>query len=84
MKRVTRREIEDVDDWEDLCLLARKLGYRGVADQLLLGNGSAVSDLFNFLEDNPGAVQAVCDWILEEGCHADGEPINEEEEEEDA
>lgn len=83
MKRVTRREVEDVGDWEDLCLLVRKLGYRGVADQLLIGNGAAVSDLIEFLEDNQGAIEVIVQWIVDEGCHRDGEPIDDEEEEEE-
>lgn len=62
-----------------LAKLVRELGYRGVADQMYFNNGACASDLISFFEDNPGAIAAVLDWIADEGCHADGEPILDEE-----
>lgn len=51
---------------EDLCMLARKLGYRGVGDQLALGNGAYVSDLLQMLEDNPAMIEAIYEHVLTE------------------
>ena len=48
---------------EDLCEISEHLGYRGSFQQLICNNGSAVSSLLNFLEDNPGCVEAIHDWI---------------------
>jgi len=48
---------------ETLCSLSEDLGYRGSFQQLILNNGSAVSSLINFLEDNPGCIDAMFEWI---------------------
>jgi hypothetical protein len=54
---------------EDLCQLAEDLGYkesgRYACNQLQCSNGAYVSSLVNFLNDNPGAMDAVRDWVLE-------------------
>ena len=46
----------------NLARLCRGLGY---ADPLHYGmfEGACYGDLIMFLEDNPGAVEAICDWI---------------------
>jgi len=84
---ITKREIEDTGHGAaSLAKLANHLGYKGVADQLQFPNGFFASDLIAFFEDNPGACEAVVNWVLEEGLTADGEEIpesHEEEEEED-
>jgi|HubBroStandDraft_5_1064220.scaffolds.fasta_scaffold217779_1 hypothetical protein len=33
--------------------------------QLAFGNGATASDLFDFFEDNPGAVEAVINWVVD-------------------
>ena len=48
---------------QNLCALSEELGYRGSYQQLMLPNGSAVSSLLNFLEDNPGCMDAMMNWI---------------------
>lgn len=48
---------------EDLCMVTEHLGYRGAYQQLLLNNGSAVSSLLNFLEDNPDCMKVIFSWI---------------------
>jgi len=65
-----------------LCKLVAALGYR---DRFYRGGPS---DLMVFFEDNPGAIQAVVDWIEDnQDCWADEleseleEPEEEEEEE---
>jgi hypothetical protein len=77
----TRREIEDTDTQhgaEGLALMARKLGYRSRFGQLAFNNGATASDLFEFFDDNPGAVEAVVQWVLDEhGCTREGEKLQE-------
>lgn len=71
-----RSEVERVRTFDDLCLLARRLGYKDGPEQLLLTNGASVTNLIDFLEDNPGAIEALVDWVLEEGSTRDGDPID--------
>lgn len=65
-----RSEIENItlNKSDDLCKLAEMLGYgKGTSfiHQLQCNNGAFVSSLLNFFDDNPDAMQAVQDWILE-------------------
>lgn len=92
MAKVTTKDVENCKHtYQDLALLARKLGYKRDWGQLDLGNGATASDLFDFFEDNPGAIEAVLNWLLEQGCDSDGNRIEdpddtdeeEDEEEED-
>lgn len=62
---VSRLQVESVRSHADLCKLAEMLGYGGFPNQLQNNNGSFVSSLTNFFEDNPGAIDAVTDWITE-------------------
>jgi len=47
---------------ENLCKIVRVLGYK---DPFYFGQfkGGAIGDLIDFLEDNPGAITAIVDWI---------------------
>mgnify|MGYP001585028116 CR=1 FL=1 len=62
----------------DLCRLAETLGYSRPYGQLQCENGAFVSSLLDFFNDNPGAIQAVVEWAMEN--HPE---VSEEEEEED-
>ena len=68
---------------EGLCKLANKLGYNDPLRQLINRDGSAVGDLLYFLEDNPGAIEALIDWIYEESETAQWEVEPEEEDDEE-
>ena len=46
-----------------LCRLSRDLGYKDPFNQMRNSDGSCVGDLMIFLEDNPGAIQAIYEWI---------------------
>jgi hypothetical protein len=48
---------------EDLCKLARKLGYKDRLFQMQLSKDACVWDLLEFLEDNSGAIEAIYEWI---------------------
>jgi hypothetical protein len=54
---------------DDLCQFAEELGYKETGkyacNQLQCSNGSYVSSLLNFLNDNPGVMEAIRDWTLE-------------------
>lgn len=79
----TRKEIESIrpeSGAEGLALMARKLGYESRFGQLMFNNGATASDLFEFLDDNPGAVEAVLQWVLDEGRTRDGEELEDQEE----
>lgn len=62
-----RSEIENLtlNKSEDLCKLAEMLGYKTSIQQLQFNNGAFVSSLLNFFDDNPDAMQAIQDWILQ-------------------
>lgn len=61
--------LNDVNDTkhsiEGLSRLARLLGYKDPLYQLQNRDGSVVGDFLYFLEDNPGAAEAVINWVLE-------------------
>lgn len=61
----TRDEIESVHNVEGLCTVARSLGYKDPCYQLQISRDACVGDLLCFFEDNPGAVSAVAEWMLE-------------------
>lgn len=50
---------------QDLCKMAEMLGYGDRFGQLQNENGSFVSSLLNFFDDNPGAMAAVMDWAVD-------------------
>jgi hypothetical protein len=81
-----KNEIENIcieDGAKGLALMARKLGYRSAFAQLAFGNGATASDLFDFFEDNPGAVEAVINWVVDRNQDVDGQPLDEDEEDDD-
>jgi len=47
---------------KNLCKLVHALGY---VDKMYFGQfeGASYGDLINFLEDNPGAIQSIVEWI---------------------
>lgn len=65
---------------QDLCKLVEMLGYRGPIDQLACSNGAYVSSLLAFFDDNPGAMEAVQEFIKD---NIDGYELDEEDDEED-
>lgn len=63
---MTVDDIEDTDQSsKGLARLARKLGYKDPFKQLMYDDGSVVGDLLEFLDDNPGACEAVIEWVLD-------------------
>jgi hypothetical protein len=68
---------------EGLAGMARELGYRSRFGQLQFNNGATASDLFEFFQDNPGAVDAVLTWVLDEGRDSDGNELSDEDEDEE-
>jgi len=75
----TRNEVENarLRKSDDLVKLAADLGYDTYPNQLTCSNGAHVSGLLNFFDDNPGALDAVRDWIL------DNSELDEDDEEEE-
>lgn len=63
---MNRNQIQDTKQTvEGLCGLARKLGYKDPLYQLQNKDGSVVGDMLYFFEDNPGAIEAVIEWVEE-------------------
>lgn len=81
----SRSEVENlrVRKSDDLCKMAEMLGYGDRFGQLQCNNGAYVSSLLNFFDDNPGAMEALQDWVLENSDLEDDE-VDECEEEEDS
>lgn len=66
---------------DDLCKLAEMIGYgRGRFSQLACSNGAYVSSLLEFFDDNPGAMEAVQEFILD---NIDSYDIDEEDDEDE-
>lgn len=57
---------------KNLCKLVRALGYKNFQN---FGQfeGACYGDLIDFLEDNSGAVEAIVEWIKENGGDDDWE-----------
>ncbi len=69
---------------ENLSLLCRQLGYNDPSyyGQFVNdGHSGCLGDIFEFLEDNPGAIEAIQEWIDGVGLHEWEEAIGIEEEE---
>lgn len=49
----------------DLCVMSSMLGYHDDAYQLQIDAEACVGDLMMFLEDNPGAIRAIYEWVSE-------------------
>ena len=82
----TRSEIEEINPEggaQALAMMARRLGYVSHLAQLGFPNGATASDLFEFFDDNPGAVEAVVEWVLDRGRTRDGDELTEDDEEDD-
>jgi ribosomal protein L7/L12 len=63
---ITLEEVEGTKHTtEALALLCKKLGYKGEFDQLSFNNGATASNIFEFFDDNPGAIAAVVEFIIE-------------------
>ncbi len=67
---------------EHLCALVEDLGYDSQPRQLQCNNGAHVSSLMHFFDDNPGAVEAVREWVLDNAELEDNDDEDEEEYEE--
>ena len=70
---MTKSEIANLNfrTTEDFCAFAEKLGYkqtgRFACNQLQNNNGFYVSSLINMLDDNPGILEVIKDWLSERG-----------------
>lgn len=53
--------------FSNLCKLANLLGHKDPMSFGNLSRGGNLGDLMVFFEDNPGAIQAVYDWIEDHG-----------------
>lgn len=51
---------------ENIAKLVEDLGYKDPMHFGQLNNGACIGSLINFFEDNPGALEAVFDWIREQ------------------
>lgn len=67
---VTLNEIYDSRDTvEEFALICKKLGYQSKFTQLDFNNGASATNLFDFFSDNPGAISALKDWIIDNKEH---------------
>jgi len=64
-KEKKTHSIEGSRGFENLCKLTRAIGYRDPLHQMQFRDG-CIGDLMCFFEDNPGAIEAVINWIAEE------------------
>ena len=76
---MNRKEAQQlIRNGEAFCKFVEKLGYKdgNHLPQLQCNNGAHASSLLNFFDDNPGAIEAIQEWLLNTS-HVD----NDEEEE---
>ena len=74
---------EGSSGFADLCKLASELGYHDDWGQLQLSNGTYVSDLILFLEDNSGAIAAIYEFVESHAACYDHLEAEDETEDED-
>lgn len=55
----------------NLCKLVRLLGYKDPMYFGRMSDGGIIGDLTCFLEDNPGAIAAIHDWIVDNADNFD-------------
>ncbi len=55
----------------NLCRIARALGYKDPMYFGQLEHNATIGDLICFLEDNPGAITAIIEWIDKVQCWDD-------------
>jgi hypothetical protein len=71
-------ESRDIRNTASLCkFIEEKLGYKG--NQLLFDNGAALTTLSDFIDDNPGVLEVIVDWM--EDNYADELDCDEDEDE---
>ena len=85
---ITIKEIQDLRTTgrrgvEDLAKLAEALNYGQGFGQMQLNNSCYVSSLTDMLEDNPGMIEAIYNFVIDNERHYDA-IVEEEEEEEPA
>lgn len=86
-KAVTKIENMRLNKSDDLCKLVELIGYRQkgrfAINQLQCNNGAFVSSLTHFFDDNPGAMEAVAQFIIEniDGYELEDELLEDEEDE---
>lgn len=52
---------------ETLCQVTGALGYKDPTYYGQLTSKAVIGDLIMFLEDNPGAIEAVLEWVKQQG-----------------
>jgi len=79
---MNRSEVEKMNlrRSDDLCKLVEGLGYNTEPRQLQCNNGAYVSSLLHFFDDNPGAMEALQEWVLENSDLEEGEEEEDDEE----
>lgn len=70
---MNRKEIERfrVRRSADLCRLVEEIGYRQPPHQLQNNDGSYVSSLLHFFDDNPGAMECLVEWVADNHAEED-------------
>lgn len=62
--KLTSSMLDNAVGFDDMCEISEEMGYkRGFGDQLACPNGAYVSSFMDMMEDNPGMVEAMCEWI---------------------
>lgn len=63
---ITERQLDDLPRGsKGLCKMAPLLGYKDPLYQLQIDSTCSVGDLLHFLDDNPGAIEALVEWTRE-------------------
>lgn len=70
-------DIDKIYNVKQLCKLCEELGYGRYLRQGIFDNGSAMSSLIDFLNDNPGCIEIILSWIKDNVDIEDSEELEE-------
>jgi hypothetical protein len=62
---------------EGLCKLSRALGYKDTQYFGQLTSDACIGDLIEMLEDNPGVIEAMWEWVASSRCSEFKEKLSE-------
>jgi hypothetical protein len=85
MTMATKNDIESARQTpKALAQICESLGYTRSFGQLQFDNGAFVSSILDFFDDNPGAIEAIYNFMLENAEALNVEEESEEQDDEDS
>jgi hypothetical protein len=83
LKEYDLHSTEGARGLKNLAKLVRLLGHKDFQSYGMFENGAAAGDILTFLEENPGAIEALYNWVDENYSDELGALVDEEEDDEE-